>query len=299
MVRWNGFWALWLCACGVGSTGDDAAVLAYGPDGSSEEYSDDNENQHASGCKRVDVLMAVDDSGSMRPKMQAISELVFPSFAAKLSEVGGGLDDFRVGVTSACAVSPILASRGDGGECALASGSPWVESTSPNLLAEFECVGDIYSTPEADGGCDGSNDDEAPTATAIAALSEPWITGANQGFLRDDALLVVVAITDEDEQPVPDRSAQELHDALVAIKGDASRIVFLGIGGSRDCDEKAAAPETAGGAEEATKLRELTEIFVREGRGVAWDLCEGNFVDGLDEAMNIIHGACTAFVPIL
>ena len=42
---------------------------------------------------------------------------------------------------------------------------------------------------------------------------------ATAGFVRADAVLFVVAITDEDEQPVPDQSAQEIMDKLVAAKG--------------------------------------------------------------------------------
>src|SRR5690606_10969721 len=158
--------------------------------------------------------MAVDDSGSMRPKMQAISENVFPAFASKLKEVGGGLDDFRVGVTSACPKYPVLATRGDGGECNFASGSAWMNSSSPNLSEEFQCVGDIFSAEEADGGCEGHSDAEAPASTVVAALNSPWIDTDNAGFRREDAVLVIVAMTDEDEQPEPNRTAQELYDDL-------------------------------------------------------------------------------------
>ena len=51
-------------------------------------------------------------------------------------------------------------------------------------------------------------------------------------------MLVVVAITDEDETPTSSaESAEEVHDRLVAAKGgDKERLVFLGIGGSEDCE---------------------------------------------------------------
>lgn len=84
--------------------------------------------------------------------------------------------------------------------------------------------------------------------------------------MRDDAVLFVVAITDEDEQPVPDQSAKEVVDKLVAAKGTIDNVVFLGSGGGSQCDRP------YGGAEEAVKLREVAELFAAQNRGLFWDL---------------------------
>ena len=62
-------------------------------------------------------------------------------------------------------------------------------------------MGDIYSR---DAQCsDGAlgDENEQPASAALAVLEAART--APEGFLRDDALLIVVAITDEDEQPVP------------------------------------------------------------------------------------------------
>jgi hypothetical protein len=176
-----------------------------------------------------------------------------------------------------------------GGQCNFQGGQVWMESTSTALVDEFKCVGDIFS---GDATCSGSNDDEQPASAAAASL-EPAYQGAgmpNAGFSRDNALLVVVAITDEDEQPVPGANAQEVYDRLVATKGDVKRMVFLGIGGASDCGNGA-----YGSAKNAQKLHALTDLFIAQQRGVYWDLCQGNLDQGLTQALGTIAQACNDF----
>jgi hypothetical protein len=243
-----------------------------------------------SGCRRVDLIFAVDNSSSMQEEKQAMRDDVFPAFATALLAVGGGLEDYRVGVLDACPDPANYHTRGAAGECNFSTGTNWMESSSPDLVGEFQCVGDIYS---GDMNCAGNSDDEQPASAAAASMEPPYATGANAGFLRDDALLVVVAITDEDEQPIPAQSAAEVYDRLVAAKGgEVKRMVFLGIGGSQSCDG------VYGSADQAQTLRELTDLFIAQSRGVFWDLCQGQLEDGLTEAMQVIEQACGEFPPV-
>lgn len=234
-------------------------------------------------CKRVDLVIAVDDSGSMTEEMQAMRSQVFPAFATALLKIGGGLEDYRVAVLDACPTPATYHTRGNVGECAFESQQVWMDSSSTDLVGEFQCVGDIYS---GDAQCSGKNDDEQPASAALAALSAPYAAGENAGFLRDDALLVVIAITDEDEQPVPAATDAELYNKLVGIKGDVRKMVFLGIGGSQDCQG------VYGQAKQAQQLKALTDRFTTEKRGVFWDLCQGKLEDGLTAAMKVIEEAC-------
>ena len=80
---------------------------------------------------------------------------------------------------------------------------------------------------------------------------------------------------------------------LVAIKGDAKRVVFLGIGGSSQYEG------AYGSAEQADKLMDITDLFIAEDRGVWWDLCDGNLEDGLEEAFQVIEQACDDFGPVM
>jgi hypothetical protein len=228
----------------------------------------------------------------MHEEKAALRDIAFPGFAAALINVSGGLDDFRVGVLDACPAPGTFHTRGIGGACNYSSGTAWMESTSPALVDEFKCVGDIDSS---DTLCSGDNDDEQPASSAAAALQLATAGGApNAGFLRDDALLVVIAITDEDEQPTPGASAQEIFDQIVAVKGDVNKVVFLGIGGATACSNGA-----YGSAKQATKLRAVTDLFVAAHRGLFWNLCDGNLEQGLAEALTTIETACNELPPLL
>jgi hypothetical protein len=266
-------------------------------------------------CRHLDVVIAVDPSGSMSEEMGAMASEVFGGqngFARSLINISDGLDDYRVGVLDAC---PDPASFNTSGEpagptdqdngsvdCSFESTERWIVGTAlrapADVTNEFQCVGaiDRVMSPEDNitaGDCTGNNDDEQPVSAAIAALTDPYLNGDNAGFLRQDALLVVIAITDEDEQPTPDnKTADQLYNELVAVKGDVNNIVFLGIGGGSECPDGA-----YGGAENSQKLHNLADLFIAQERGVWWDLCQGNLGAGLDEALTVIETACDEFEP--
>ncbi len=259
-------------------------------DGDSDSDSDGGTDYS---CRLVDVVIAVDGSGSMREEQDAIRNTVFPAFAESLLQISDGLDNFRIATIDACPEPASFHTRGNGGQCGFVGGNVWIDSTSPNMNDEFACVGDIFL---GDINCSGSNDDEQPASAAAASLEQPFLNGVNAGFLRDDALLVVIAITDEDEQPTPNMNAQQVFNRLVAVKGgDPTRMVFLGIGGGNGgCNNGA-----YGSADEATKLMNITSLFQAEQRGVWWDLCQGNLEDGLEAAFEVIEKACDELGPIV
>ncbi len=234
-------------------------------------------------CKMVDLVIAVDDSGSMSEEMLALREEVFPAFASSLISIGEGLDDYRIAVLDACPAPASFHTRGESGECNFQSNQPWIESNSAELTGEFQCVAEIYS---GDTRCTGRDDDEQPVRSVVSALSPSNLAGPNAGFLREEALLVVIVITDEDEFIPPTNTQQQLYDSLVAAKGDVRKMVFLGIGGSSQCQG------VYGMAQEATALKALTEQFNATQRGVFWDLCQGQLEDGLAAAMAVIEQAC-------
>ena len=242
-------------------------------------------NGRSARCKQVDVVFSIDNSGSMQLEQKELRERSFPAFAPELLKIAGGLDDYRVGVLDACDRPASFHTRGVRGECNFAGGNPWMDSSSPSLVAEYDCVADIYS---GDAQCSGNDDDEQPAMAAAAALEPAWAGPGrpNEGFLRDDALLVVVAITDEDEHPVSGADARQIYDRLVATKGDVRKIVFVGIGGSDHCEGD------YGRADDAEKLEDITELFRDMRRGVFWDLCDGGLDRALVEALDTIEDAC-------
>lgn len=241
-------------------------------------------------CKHIDMVIAVDGSSSMTEELAAMRNEIFPAFADRLLQISGGIDDFRVGTIDACPDPANYHTRGNAAECNFAGGKPWIDSSSPNVRAEFQCVGDIY---QQDTACSGNNDDEQPASAAARSLETMFATGPNAGFSRAESLLIVIAITDEDEQPTSSaQSAQQVYERLVAAKGgDPARIVFLGIGGGQQC------LGAYGTADESRKLKEITSLFQQNGNGVFWDLCQGQLEDGLEAAFQVIEAACEHLPP--
>ena len=237
------------------------------------------------------MLLAVDNSGSMQEEIAELQGPVFDSFPDQLLAINGGLLDFQLGVIDACNDPPFLHNWGDSGDCNFANGANYMVSTNPALAAEYGCVTqlDRVGFNGVADNCSGDNDDEQPANTAADAALD--LMNMNTGFVRDDAVLLVVAITDEDEKPLPVQSPQEVADKLIAAKTDIENIVFLGIGGDSDCDGP------YGSADEASTLRDITQIFVDADRGLWWDLCQGDLETAFSNVVDVVDVACSEFGP--
>lgn len=190
-------------------------------------------------CKKVDVVFAIDNSGSMAEEIAALTGPVFDSFPAALLDVGNGIDDFHLAVVDACPTPAYYHNHGTGGACNFSTGMNWMVSSSPSLTAEFQCVTALSGNgwngnPDM---CDTTNDDdEQPARTASSSLTPESITAANAGFLRDDALLLIVAITDEDEELFGGYTVDQVVQPIIDAKGTIDEVIFLGIAGASDCD---------------------------------------------------------------
>jgi hypothetical protein len=245
---------------------------------------------------RIDMVFSIDPSGSMTEELRYIRDTIFPELARTLAGIEA-IEDFRVGVMDACWSPPEFHTEGRGGACTFSSGQPWMESTSPDLIGEFACVGDLHG--ERDSGysdvsdCTGSGSDNEHPATAAMYAVEAVAAGTHDvGFLRDDAVLVVFALTDEDEQPENGPgplTPEEIHHRIVAVKGSPVSVAFLGVGGASNCDG------VYGSADEAEVLKDVTAEFAAWERGLFWDLCGGELDRGLTEVVNLIVRACEEF----
>jgi hypothetical protein len=246
-------------------------------------------------CDAVDVLLVVDNSGSMSDEFaQFIPALA--NFADLLDEVLAGLCSYHIGVTTtepAPDFQPV--------ECQIRGAL----SRSGALLGGDSCFGDDAHPPfltEADStatlGClmaVGMNydSDEKTMDTAIAAISpELGAVGAcNEGFLREDAALVIVLITDEDDDDdslEPNESIErtgstgdptEWFARIGAVKPAISTGV-LGLVASDDtvCEPWMPSPGLSDGegAEIATRILTFMQHYTGIGMGdhiFAGDIC--------------------------
>jgi hypothetical protein len=249
-------------------------------------------------CGPVDVLFVIDDSISMAAEQENLINS-FPGFMAGIEARLVEANDVHVGVvtTDAYVHNEPAACRGLGHLVTSTETEvcgPFAEgaymTAADDLPAAFDCAARV--------GIGGSVD-ERPIDAALAALDPANNApgGCNEGFARDDALLLLVIITDEDDAPELDPGIDgstgdppQWFDALVAARGGVeSNIVVLGVTGRP-------APNACGAesAEPATRLLELVQSFTY---GLAVDVCSADYAPHFDDALAIIELACDGFVP--
>ncbi len=250
------------------------------------------------GCQRVDVVLAIDNSGSMSEEIEALRGPVLDAFPQALLSVNGGIEDFQLGVIDACPKPAFFHDSGASGACDYSTGTNFMRSDSGQLADEFSCVTDFIADgfSGADDECvddgDLDDDDEQAALTAATSVSEAGLA-SNAGFLREDALLFVVAVTDEDEALVDIDGIEAIRQSLLDAKGgQVDRIAWLGIGGGSSCEGP------YGSAKHAQNLESLTQMFVDDGRGMFWDICQGSLEEAFTTAISqIVDPACEQFPP--
>ncbi|MCY1004469.1 hypothetical protein OV079_02565 [Nannocystis pusilla] len=168
--------------------------------------------------------------------------------------------------------------------CDLASDRRYITAGQPDLEGAFSCIASV--------GIDGADQVANVTVRALAdEINAPG--GCNDGFLRDDALLVVVAIQDTWDE-FSDGTAQDWADALVEAKGgDADAVVLLVI--TNDIDDPDGLCGYAGIPPGYHKLRTWTELLPHSVFG---SICnEQGYAAYFAEAATKIKAQCDVFVP--
>jgi hypothetical protein len=273
-------------------------------------------------CEKVDFLFVVDSSGSMADKQAALLRS-FPGFIEAI-EATLATADFHVMVVDTG--PPLVAgcegtigagtvADGRGAPCGSSGDRRFATGTQDNLVDVFTCM--------AHRGIEGSGDERVMDAL-VHAVGPLAVTGqCNDGFLRDDAILVITLITDEEDSPddytgdtlldgtcagVDDdsNSAGDPDDWFAAVvqakNGDANAVVVLSLIG--DCDADGLCPgmtlhpfnPTApfSGAEPAPRLREFTGKFTH---GTTGPVCADDYSPFFQGAISVIAQACDEFVP--
>jgi hypothetical protein len=267
------------------------------------------------GCKKVDLLFVIDNSGSMADEQINLVS----SFPALIDGMRTELADtmgYNVGVISSdtyvgdisclplqdgTLITQTSGVDSSNGVCGpFASGKRFM-TEADDLETKFACAAQIGTS--GDGN-------ERPMAALSAALS-PGLTGpgmCNEGFLRDDALLVVVLITDEEDDHELDGCMQDPQpgspgdpagwfNAVIAAKGgDESKVVVLSLVGPSEPPQCPALDKCNGGidgAEVATRVLEFTDMFTY---GFVGPICEP-YGPLFVEAIGVIKSACDEFEP--
>ncbi len=171
-------------------------------------------------CDRADFVFVIDDSPSMQTYQRALVDN-FPVFIDGVQRVVAHGTDLHVGVvtTDAYAGNPApcnvlggFVTATTGAHSSRAQCGPYAAGRSYMTAADdidetFACAAQV--------GTQGSQI-EQPAGALLAAIDPDGPAAAcNEGFLRGDALLIAVILTDEPDQSEgsPKRWAQDLLDA--------------------------------------------------------------------------------------
>lgn len=178
-------------------------------------------------------------------------------------------------------------------DCAFTSGQRHIDASEPDLAAAFACAAKV--------GTGSSADTEQPMEAMVAALANDGPAAAcNEGFLRDDAILVVTFITDEDDDPTDSTgNAAGWYEAIKSAKaGNDHAVVVLGLFGDNDQPDGICTPlshDFATGAEPAPRLREFVGMW--GDRGHIGTICAEDYLPFFSSAVDSIGVACDEFVP--
>lgn len=302
-------------ACGPTAGGDGGGDGQEPGDGAPDSGPDrprpDAEPQAA--CDQMDILFVVDNSGSMAEEQGNLATN-FPAFVSVLdgftNEAGQSID-YQLGVTTT-GVSKRFSSDtpfgplpseivGEDGHLQQGSGCAmprrWLQRSDAGVADAFSCAARV--------GTVGSPD-EMPLEAARLALTDRMVDGQNEGFLREEALLAMVFLTDEEDCSRSDNDfTLGLFDTVCSATTPVAEYlsVFDEVKGGR---ERWAAAVIAGvdpqpcssdlgAADPAARLVD----FAGQGGDniVTSSICDGDLASALGDAMAKFQEACNDIVP--
>lgn len=304
----------WLCCSLVSILG----LVACGPADRNPNGDDDGPGVDAPGagsgepqqCNKMDIVFVVDDSGSMAEEQNNLATN-FPMFANLLSSYTtpeGEKIDFRVAVTTTgrditytidlgMGFPPQTQSEdGDNGAFRNNCGSQkrFLDNTDTNMAQTLACRANV--------GTSGPGF-EMPLLMSKWALSERVTDGTNAGFLRNDALLAIVYLTDENDSsttennwtiginggdPQPNYNPADHVQFLDTLKGHRSRWAAGVIAGDGNCTS------SFGDAVDAARMKEFVNLANSQGTTQATfsSICSGDLTSSLQQILGTFQAAC-------
>jgi hypothetical protein len=170
-----------------------------------------------------------------------------------------------------------------GQPCGIAGDIRYMLDSQPNLEQTFSCAALV--------GAGGDGLERPMDAMMEAVGSQSEAGGCNEGFLRDDAVLVVTVISDEDDFEQSSGNPASWKQFLVDAKGgNEQAIVVLGLiadgglnGGLCSSDD------------DAPTLRSFAQSFTH---GQIGSVCAADYAPFFEQAISVIDIACDEFEPV-
>ncbi len=243
-------------------------------------------------CGEVDFLFVIDNSGSMGDEQNTLVAN-FPAFITGIQQTLEGVDSYHVGVVTTdtyshnipgCQNLSSLVVETGGFDSSMMACGPYADgdnfmTENDDLATAFSCAAQI--------GTDGSAL-ERPMQAVVEAVTE--VDGGpgqcNEGFMREDALLVIVIITDESDTDSIGDSQSWFDDVVNAKGGIPENVVVLSIINS---------PMGMCGFDLAVEIGAFTDLF--GVNGFQADICQADYEPFFQEAIGVIDIACDNFIP--
>ncbi|MBZ5710708.1 hypothetical protein K7C98_15710 [Nannocystis pusilla] len=161
--------------------------------------------------------------------------------------------------------------------CDIAGGRRYLTKDQPDLEETFACVAQVGAS-----GLDRLGD--ALVAAVSSDINAPG--GCNEGFLRDDALLVVTLVT----STLDDTSEGKPYDWFKTVRGakhgDLSSIVVLFVG-----------PPSQEYCDHPPYPNRLCQMFNQFPQRLVEDCLNEDYSAGFDAATDMSFEACSNFIP--
>lgn len=165
-------------------------------------------------------------------------------------------------------------------------GQRYLTSDEPGLKEAFACAAQVGT---------GGDSNEKQMESLISSLQPELVGpgGCNDGFLRDDAVLVIVLLTDEEDgMSKPKDDPQAWYEAVVAAKGgNEEAIVTIGLLSDKGQPNQVCSNQEFSDAQD---LRDFVQLFTHHTVG---SVCEPDYQPIFKEAVSVIDVACDGFVP--
>jgi hypothetical protein len=168
--------------------------------------------------------------------------------------------------------------------CDLHGGQRYIVSDEPDMAGAFECIAKV-----------GASGGDPPLGDAMIAAISPELNGpggCNEGFLRDDALLVVVLIMDNEDWKSKSYPMTQ-YETIVAAKGDPNSVVMLAVVPQPHQEGE---PKVPGCTYDVPPLN-FSALLSRFTYTVYGDTCAPSYAPFFDAAIDKISEACESFIP--
>ncbi len=172
----------------------------------------------------IDILFVIDDSGSMLGEQTSLADN-FDRFIAVLEGIEGGLPNVHIGVVSTNVGAGSFGidgcfGDGDGGRLRDGSDNPACDGPTDRFIRDV-AIDDTTRERNYTGSLEETFGCMAQLGTSGCGLEQHWeamkralepTNAYNAGFLREDALLAVIFLSDEDDCSAFDPSVFDPRD---------------------------------------------------------------------------------------